>query len=73
VKAPSSTTLRSDQQVFRVFRPLVLVRSESFLPESTALPVEDTGGLLLLSSFPVVSSSCPCLFRVKTGVHTLVF
>jgi hypothetical protein len=37
------------------------------------LPAEDTGGLLLLSSFPVVSSSCPCLFRVEPKVQTPVF
>jgi hypothetical protein len=60
-------------ECLRVFRPLVLARSELFLPQSTTLPAEDTGGLLLGPSFPVVSSSCPCLFRIKTEVHILIF
>ena len=28
---------------------------------------------MLDSSFPVVSSSCPCLFRIETKVHILTF
>jgi hypothetical protein len=35
--------------------------------------MENVGRLLLLSSSPVVSSSCPCLFRIKTEAHTLIF
>lgn len=31
-------------------------------------PVEDASRLFFLSFFSVVSSSCPCLFRVETGV-----
>jgi hypothetical protein len=70
VKAPSATHLR---QISDCFESLVLARSELFPPESTTLPVEDIGELLLVSSFPVVSSSCPCLFWFKTEVHALIF
>jgi len=35
--------------------------------------LEDAGGFFFLSSMPVVSSSCPGLFRVKTGVRTAIF
>ena len=35
--------------------------------------VENTSVLGLLSSLPVVSPTCPCHFRVKTEVHTLIF
>jgi len=37
------------------------------------LPAEDIGGLWLLSSCPVFSSSCPCLFRIKTEAQILIF
>jgi len=40
---------------------------------SIILSEEDTAGLWLISSFPVFSSSCPCLFRIKIEAHTLIF
>jgi hypothetical protein len=52
---------------------LCLGRLRSCLPENTTLQVEDIGGFLLTSSFPVISSSCPCLFWIKTEIQTLVF